>query len=317
MPARHGLCALGASGVRSRVGSTLARSRRASQRADLQADRRRASAEVLHETLGKLGLTARQMAQARTRRQVLAATVNREGEAPAEPGTQARQEPRPPNSGQLRIVWQGAQDAVHSLALVNRNLCAALLARGHELSLLPASGYQADGGRVELPAAPAPRADVHVTHQWPPDFTPPAAGRWVVMQPWEFGSIPCAWLAPLRDRVDELWVPSQFVRDAFVRDGVPPGKVRVVPLGVSDVFFEDDVAAYPLRTAKSYKFLFVGGTTHRKGFDLLLKAYRQVFCDRDDVCLVVKDMGVGTFYQGQTAQTRIDAMRKLPHAPEV
>jgi predicted RNA binding protein YcfA (HicA-like mRNA interferase family) len=26
--------------------------------------------------------------------------------------------------------------------------------------------------------------DVHVTHQWPPDFTPPPAGRWVVIQPW-------------------------------------------------------------------------------------------------------------------------------------
>jgi len=58
-------------------------------------------------------------------------------------------------------------------------------------------------------------------------------------------------------------------------------------------------------------------TLPRKGFDLLLKAYRQVFCDRDDVCLIVKDMGVGTFYQGQTAQAQIEQVRRLPYAPQI
>ena len=53
----------------------------------------------------------------------------------------------------LRIVWQGTQDAVHSLALVNRSLCAALAERGHELSLLPASGTQPPSMRVALPAS--------------------------------------------------------------------------------------------------------------------------------------------------------------------
>ncbi len=49
----------------------------------------------------------------------------------------------------------------------------------------------------------------------------------------------------------------------------------------------------------------------------MLKAYRQVFCDKDNVCLVVKDMGVGTFYQGQTAQAQIEQVGKLPHAPAI
>src|SRR5439155_256380 len=51
--------------------------------------------------------------------------------------------------------------------------------------------------------------------------------------------------------------------------------------------------------------------------DLLLKAYRQVFSANDDVCLVVKDMGVGTFYQGQTAEAQIEELRRTPAAPEV
>jgi glycosyltransferase involved in cell wall biosynthesis len=189
----------------------------------------------------------------------------------------------------------------------------------------PATGVQAPGARLELPAVLAARvgqtlserADVHVMHQWPPDFTPPAEGRWVMIQPWEFGSVPRAWIGPLRDRVDELWVPSRFVRDCYVRDGVPGHKVHVVPNGVADVFFHDDVPPYPLRTASRFKFLYVGGTLPRKGFDLLLRAYGSAFSDRDDVCLVIKDMGVGTFYQGQTAETQIAQLRRDRHAPEI
>jgi glycosyltransferase involved in cell wall biosynthesis/tetratricopeptide (TPR) repeat protein len=301
-----------------------------------------ATAEALYDALGSLGLTGRQMALARTRRQLSAAAP---GLVPAEarfkePLASAGAEANvgrvfhPAGEGvgnpadiaePLRVVWQGAQDAVHSLALVNRNLCAALVARGHELSLVPPSGYEPAGRRVPLPEALAScvgkalsgPADIHVTHQWPPEFTPPGEGRWVIIQPWEFGSIPKAWLAPLRDRVDELWVPSRFVRNCFVQDGVPAAKVHVVPNGVAEVFFEEGIAPHPLRTDKQFRFLYVGGTLPRKGIDVLLKAYRQVFCDRDDVCLVIKDMGVGTFYQGQTAEAAIEHLRRQPHAPKV
>ena len=31
--------------------------------------------------------------------------------------------------------------------------------------------------------------------------------------------------------MDELWVPSRFVRNCFIRDGVPEPKVHVVPNG--------------------------------------------------------------------------------------
>ncbi len=315
------------------------------------------TARVLHDVLGRVGRVARQMELGRARRRLAAAepgklpTEARFAEGPAV-GDAASVGAQPGDAGsvahdRLRIVWQGAQDAVHSLALVNRNLCAVLAARGHELSLQAPSGTQPPGTRVALPASLADcvgkalsgPADVHVSHQWPPDFTPPGEGRWVIFQPWEFGSIPRAWVAPLRDRVDELWVPSTFVRNGFVQGGVPAAKVHVVPLGVAEAFFHDDgepfvgpasrlplmaggtpaprTEPFPLKTTKRCKLLFVGGTLPRKGFDLLLKAYRQVFCDKDDVCLVVKDMGVGTFYQGQTAQAPIEQVGKLPHAPAI
>ena len=45
-------------------------------------------------------------------------------------------------------------------------------------------------------------------------------------------------------------------------------------------------------------FLFVGGTIYRKGIDVLLAAFEEAFAGRDDVLLVIKDVGAGTFYSG-------------------
>ena len=104
------------------------------------------------------------------------------------------------------------------------------------------------------------------------------------------------------DAVDELWVPSSFVRQGFLQSGVPAERVHVVPLGVDHELFRPGVEPLPLPTGKRFRFLFVGGTIHRKGIDVLLEAYARAFTSADDVCLVVKDMGVGTFYRGQTAR---------------
>jgi len=49
----------------------------------------------------------------------------------------------------------------------------------------------------------------------------------------------------------------------------------------------------------------------------MLEAYTRSFTAADDVCLVVKDMGVGTFYRGQTAEQRIAQLRKQLGAPEI
>ena len=51
-------------------------------------------------------------------------------------------------------------------------------------------------------------ADVEVRHQWPPDLSPPPAGRLAVIQPWEFGAVPRDSSTQIVANVDELWVPS-------------------------------------------------------------------------------------------------------------
>src|SRR5690606_16883087 len=144
----------------------------------------------------------------------------------------------------------------------------------------------------------------------------PTTGRLVVIQPWEYGALPATWVAA-SPNVDEFWVPSRYVRSCYIESGIPAGKVHVIPNGIDPTRFHPGIEPLPLPTKKRFKFLFVGGTIHRKGPDVLLKAWLNAFTATDDVCLVIKDFGGGSVYAGQTMAERIRAAQALPNAPEI
>jgi glycosyltransferase involved in cell wall biosynthesis len=224
----------------------------------------------------------------------------------------------------LRIVWEGDQSLLSSLALVNREYCHALAAAGDvEISLRESPTpwhVLTEEEDPRLPALLSRRGfalsgppDVTVRHRFPPDWQRPAAGGLLVIQPWEYGFLPETWVAGAR-QADEVWAYSRWVRDVYVRSGVPAEKVHVVPLGFDPSVFHPDGPATSLeelaawghdrpdaaRLRESTRFLFVGGALDRKGADLLLAAFRAAFRPGDPVCLIVKDMGTRTFYRGGT-----------------
>jgi glycosyltransferase involved in cell wall biosynthesis/GT2 family glycosyltransferase/2-polyprenyl-3-methyl-5-hydroxy-6-metoxy-1,4-benzoquinol methylase len=230
-------------------------------------------------------------------------------------------------SSAFMVKWEGSQFVNHSLALVNRELCIELAKRKDiELSLIPYEpdefGADEDPERFGLIAnrvnsSLSGKADFHIRHQWPPNFSPPPEGHWILIQPWEFGTLPKNWIEPMQNWVDELWVPSSYVRDVYVNSGIAASKVFVIPNGVNYHQFNAAVPKYPLNTQKKIKFLFVGGTIGRKGIDVLLSAYAESFSGKDDVCLVIKDMGGESFYKGQNAAELIEGIKKDPCAPEI
>lgn len=227
---------------------------------------------------------------------------------------------RPMSGRPLGVIWEGSFFVHHSLANVNCEV-AALLAGwdGIDLGLIPYERHRF-GDDVDpryrvisaLLGHRPPTVHCHVRHRWPPDFTPPEEGVFVLVQPWEYGWVPTAWVEAITAAVDELWTHTRFVRDAYVRSGVDPGKVQVIPLGVNPARFNPDVEPFPVRTEKSFKFLFVGGAIERKGFDVLLRAYAEEFTSADDVCLVVKD-----FFYGGSGRELVRALRRDERAPEV
>lgn len=229
------------------------------------------------------------------------------------------------SQSELAIAWEGEFEVRHSLAIVNRALGTELVRRGHRLEMKSVPGRNPQQSPWPLPTElaaesnrPATRPGaVHVRHSWPPQFDAPPTGAWVLVQPWEFGRLPRAWIEPIRSGVDEVWAYSRAVARCYVASGVPEERVHIVPLGVDPDRFRPGLVPLALQTTARVKLLFVGGTIARKGFDLLLAAYSAAFRKHDGVCLVVKDMGVDTYYRGQTAGDAIAAFQAGPDAPAI
>ncbi|MBW2429336.1 MAG: glycosyltransferase, partial [Deltaproteobacteria bacterium] len=231
------------------------------------------------------------------------------------------------SNGAYTVMWEGSQFVNHSLALVNRELCIELAKRKDiELSLIPYEpdefGVGEDPARFGLIEERLRKplsgvVDFHVRHQWPPNFTPPPEGHWIIIQPWEFGALPKGWVEPMETLADELWVPSNHVRDVYINSGITPDKVFVVPNGVNYDQFHPQTPKFKLATTKRFKFLFVGGTIMRKGIDILLDVFTAAFSNKDDVSLVIKDMGGESFYRGQNASQMIEDIKKNPASPEI
>lgn len=223
------------------------------------------------------------------------------------------------------LRWEGLQFVWHSMALINREVCIRLIDYGHELSILrylpeefgaeKDPRFQKLAHRVDAPLSRP--ADVHVRHHYPPDFNPPPEGRWVMIQPWEYGTLPDEWIEPMSTLVDQIWVPSRYVMKSYLASGIPSHLVRVVPSGVNTRIFSPKAQTLRLPTAKRFKFLFVGGVIWRKGLDILLQAYRQAFTKKDDVVLVIKEIGHSNYYQGMDSDNLIEEFGKDPGAPDI
>ncbi len=277
---------------------------------DMPVEVRRARAASTAKLLGSPTVLVKNMIQA-----------IREGWA-----TKQALELRPPKHREnLTVVWEGSQLVRHSLALVNREICMRLIDEGYNLYLIPFEPDEMDARSdprffkliQRTSRTLPPDVAIHIRHHWPPNLIPPPKGRWVMFQHWEFGSLPKSWIYPLNHLVDEAWVSSSYVRNCYIQSGVQPDRVYVIPLGVDTHRFHPRVPPRTLGTRKKFRFLFVGGTIFRKGIDVLLKAYAAAFSNKDDVCLVIKDMGGKTFYRDQTSETMIQAIRSHRNAPEI
>jgi glycosyltransferase involved in cell wall biosynthesis len=283
----------------------------------------------------RLGKAARSDVERRWQWQQVAAVVERRlralfgahsaqcGGAPGRAGL-----PGAPWSGAPNVLWTGDVFADHSLATVNRELLSRL-ARADDVTVQAATSerppfpaeYIEALSNVAGAGKPAPAGGssaVEVRHRWPPDFSPSTAKRLVVVQPWEFGGAPASWIGPMAGRdVDEIWVPTTWVKDCYAESGIPADKIAVVPNGVDTDMFSPEGPSLPLANDRSVRLLFVGGTIDRKGFDLLLDAYLATFGRGDDVCLVVKPFGADGAYRDSNMDARIRAAIGDPANPAV
>ena len=110
---------------------------------------------------------------------------------------------------------------------------------------------------------------------------------------------------------------SRYVEAVYLNSGVAPQKLHYIPWGIDPLIFRPDAPPRQLPTSKSFRFLYVGGTILRKGFDRVLNAYLAEFGPHDDVCLVVKDVGTNSFYAPQCMRSQVIAAMRDPANPTI
>jgi len=206
------------------------------------------------------------------------------------------------NHGDLRsrpvyAAVRGPAGSVDSLAIGNDAITRHLIGRGYNVRVRAAHG--ADQIQEDVPG---------LSQSWPPNFDPVTEGPTIMILHWEFGPPPKEWLEEVCRKVDRVWVASDYVRRGYVEGGMPPGIVEVNPFAAEVDRFTPEGPKYPLPRQAGTTFLFVGGTTWRKGADILLNAWREAFGPDDDVQLVVKDNNVHGVYRGQTAGPEFKAL---------
>ena len=137
----------------------------------------------------------------------------------------------------------------------------------------------------ELQAAPL-RLDVPQVVYAPGDRFSKNSGRYRIgFTMLETDRLPASWVEQA-NQMDELWTPSAWGAEVFRASGVRP-PVHVIPLGIDAVRFRS--AAGPrARLRDRTIFLSVFEWGERKGWDVLLHAWRAAFAPTDPVLLLLK-----------------------------
>jgi glycosyltransferase involved in cell wall biosynthesis len=223
------------------------------------------------------------------------------------------------------IAFEGPFFEYSSLARVNREIALALLSSDEFEVRLETSSPAAQSPRL-IPDGTRLASAIHrrlhetnltIRHQWPPNFRRPPTGKLAVILPWEYGGVPRVWVDRIEQNVDELWVPSNFVRKVFVRNGVDAERVVVIPNGYDPKIFTPEGSSSRPQGSRDFVFLFVGGAIRRKGVDLLLHAFEAAFDPSENTTLVFLISGSAGAYQHNSLLAEIQAATANPKQPPI
>ncbi|HEY6928905.1 MAG TPA: glycosyltransferase [Thermoanaerobaculia bacterium] len=101
----------------------------------------------------------------------------------------------------------------------------------------------------------------------------------------EVDGFPRDWVRPA-NRMDEVWVPSEFNRQGFLNSGLKR-PIYKIPLGVDPNYFHPGIRGYP-NPLGEYVFLSNFEWGERKEPWMLIRVFNQTFSSREPVRLVCK-----------------------------
>jgi glycosyltransferase involved in cell wall biosynthesis len=201
-----------------------------------------------------------------------------------------------------RILIEGSLGGHYSLAIVNRNIARALVAKGYEVALAsPTEEYSTlttDPDLVEAELAhclmdkdilSSQTFDLHLWNDWPISLMRRAPLFGAVCWGWEEDLIPDHIVRSFNTRMDFVAVMSKFVERGLLRSGLTRPVITVglgvdhLPLGLTD-------SNFPKRKPKppEFTFLHMSSGIWRKGVDVLLSSFSKEFALDTSVKLHLK-----------------------------
>lgn len=191
----------------------------------------------------------------------------------------------------------------HSLSIVNRNLAIQLDNLGIKIRILALDAYDPkfnidkdvvrhlknleEAYSTEIPS-------IQIRHSYPPVWTWPQhkSTKVVYIQPWEYPKVPFEWQYKFETFADALVVPSEYNKTIFIKGGINPDKIFVIPNGYNENLFNlntGDSVEHLGIDKNAFNFVYVGNAQWRKGLDILLNAWPKVFKKYDKARLIIKD----------------------------
>ena len=189
----------------------------------------------------------------------------------------------------------------HSLSIVSRNLAIELdkLQKNNKFKLFITpldiydSRHQISKEHAKILGRLAKDrdniADIQIRHSYPPIWRWPLHYKTKILyvQPWEFSRVPSEWMYKFEQFADALITPSHWSADRYLESGINPERMHVIPNGYNPDIF--NIETEPKNSNAPLNFIYVGNAQHRKGVDILLRAWCKTFKKTDRVKLTIKD----------------------------
>jgi glycosyltransferase involved in cell wall biosynthesis len=191
----------------------------------------------------------------------------------------------------------------HSLSIINRNLVVALDKKGIHIHIISLDKYDPiyaiDKDTIKTlkrlentDVTEAP--EIQFRHSYPPIWAWPESSntKIVYMQPWEYPKALFEWQYKFETFADAVIIPSNYCRQVFLKGGLNPSKMHVIPNGYDTSVFNrepgNSVEQFGIDASK-FNFIYVGNPQWRKGLDILLNAWSRTFSKADNARLIIKD----------------------------
>jgi len=203
----------------------------------------------------------------------------------------------------MKVEFVGKFYDNHSLTIINRNIVVKL-AKKFDLYLTPLDSFDPEHKlssdivgelkKLENKDLGEEAPDIQIRHSYPAIWNRPShdSTKVIYIQPWEYPKVPFEWQYKFETFADALIVPSNYVKEVFLKGGLRPDNVFVVPNGYNDELFNKDKSdVKPLYgiDPERFNFVYVGNAQWRKGLDLMINCWHKSFKKYDKCSLIIKD----------------------------